>query len=336
MQYSDTPSVSISAPYYLESRSDNTDRTAEIEACLNQYGACLLGPGLFPVSGVRMPDSTSLIGMGTATRLLLDPALTEGFTVRIGSFCTVKDLSVIGATEPIALPETVGTRHGLCFLGTATPKDWENQPRNSIIHGCIIRAFTGGGLTCMDTGYSIHSSLTASDCHILNCGAGIHIPHFSEYHEFTNMLCCENLYGCINNGGNNVFVNCGFNANKIGFVIDNADGNARNNSHGSVSACTFNHSDNNNGIGIHLIGASVGYVFSACQVFYSKIILENSDDILFNSFNFGRSSEIEIRGGKLTMFTSCAFSSMPTVYIENNPNVKFLNCFTKDGDTVQF
>ena len=323
-------------PYVLESTSDGRDRTAEIEACLKNYGACMLGAGLFTVRGIEMPDGTSLSGIGSATRLLLDPALDEGFTVRIGSFCSVKDLSVIGSEDPIPLPEAVGKRHGLSFLGTATPHDWENQPRNSIVHGCIIRAFTGGGLTCIDTGYSIHSSLTASDCHILNCGAGIYIPHFSEYHEFTNMLCCENLYGCINNGGNNVFANCGFNANKIGFVIDNADGKACNNSHGSVSACTFNHSDSNTGIGIHLIGANVGYVFSACQVFYSKIILENSDDILFHSFNFGRKSVIEITGGKLTMFTGCAFSAMPTVTVKDNPHVKFLNCFTKDGEAVEF
>ena len=41
-----------------------------------------------------------------------------------------------------------------------------------------------------------------SDCHILNCGAGINIDHFSEFHKFTNVLSETNLYGCINNGGN--------------------------------------------------------------------------------------------------------------------------------------
>ena len=31
--------------YYLESTNDRTDRTAEIEAKLSEYGTCLLGTG---------------------------------------------------------------------------------------------------------------------------------------------------------------------------------------------------------------------------------------------------------------------------------------------------
>ena len=63
-------------------------------------------------------------------------------------------------------------------------------------------------------------------------------------HMFTNIMASKCLYGCINNGGNNVFVNCGFNSNITGFLIDNSRGQSNNNSHGSAIGCTFNHSGN--------------------------------------------------------------------------------------------
>lgn len=334
--YNNMENLANAQKYYLESTNDRTDRTTEIEAKLSEYGACLLGGGDFYVSGVKMPDGTSLMGMGTATRLFLQPEIESGFTVKIGSFSTIKDMFLCGSEEGISLGDTVGERHGILFKGTATTKDWLNQPKHSIIEACEIRSFTGGGLTCIDTGFSIRSALTASNCHIFNCGAGINIPHFSEYHEFTNILCCENIYGCINNGGNNVFVNCGFNSNAVaGYVIDNTDDKSLNNSHGSVVGCTFNHNGGDKGIAIQLIKATNGYVFTGCQVFYSKIIVENSTWITFDAFNFGKNQVIEVKDGKLVMFTSCAFHGEPSITVEENENVKFINCFLKDGTPVE-
>lgn len=330
----DQPSI-YDPSYYLASTNDTTDRTEEIEKILREHRMCLLGKGVFYVSGVKMPDNTALRGIGSGTRLILNADVAAGFTVKMSSFCCVKDLCIAGCEESIELPQTVGERHGILFAGNATTKLWTGQPRNSIIEACCISSFTGGGITCVDTGYHICSSLTASNCHILNCGACINISHFSEYHEFTNMLCSESLYGCINNGGNNVFVNCGFNSNITGFVIDNSGGQSCNNSHGSAIGCTFNHSDGNKGIGIRIMGASHGYVFSGCQVFYSKIIVEASSAIVFDAFNFGKNSEIEVTGGRLVMFTGCAFGNTPAVRVTDNEAVKFLNCYTRDGEEVR-
>jgi hypothetical protein len=321
--------------YLLESTGDRTDRTAEIEEMLRTYGACVLGAGEFTVRGVTMPDHTTLMGLGTATRLYLDPAVEEGFAVRINSFCTVKDMAIYGAYEDIPTPKAVGTRHGLLFEGTATPKDYvDTCRRNSIVSGCLVRYFSGGGITCKDTGYMIYAARTASNCHLLNCGAGINVTHFSEYHEFTNMLCNSNLYGCINNGGNNVFVNCGFNDNETGFLMDNREGQSPNNSHGTVSACTFNHNGNNEGIGIQALGTKNGYVFTGCQLFFSKIVLEDCEDFAFNSFNCGRKVSISVKGGKLVMFTGCMFGHEPTITVEDNDLVKFINCYTREGEVI--
>ncbi|MBE6596782.1 MAG: hypothetical protein E7641_03830 [Ruminococcaceae bacterium] len=325
----------INEKYILESKNDTTDMTAAIEEKLREHGVCILGSGVFYVNRVNMPDGTAIMGMGKTTKVVLDPSAESGYAIRIGSFSTVKDIFVTGnADERIELPESVGERHGILFLGDATPKEWHGQPENSIVTNCFITAFTGGGLTCLDTGYYIRSSLTVSNCHILNCGAGINIPHFSEYHEFTNVLAAENLYGCINNGGNNVFTNCGFNSNETAFLIDNSEGQSPNDSHGSVIGCTFNHSGNNKGVGIKILGAKNGFVFSGCQSFYSKIILENSRNIIFNSFNFGKKTEISIKGGALTCFSDCAFFGMPTVTVEDNSAVRFRGCFNTEGEEI--
>lgn len=320
--------------YFLDAPLDGEDMTSAIEERLTSYGVCILGHGTFPVSGVRMPKGSMLSGMGEATKVLLRAEIEDGFAIAMDSHTTVKDLSVIGSESPIPLPEAVGTRHGILFRGTATRKDWQDQPRDAILEGCRMRGFTGGGLTCIDTGYSIRSILTASNCHIDNCGVGIHIPHYSEYHEFTNMHCCENLYGCINNGGNNVFVNCGFDSNETGFVIDNSDGNAWNNSHGSAVGCTFNHSGNNKGIGILIRGASSGYVFTGCQDFYSKIIIENSIGIQFSAMNFGKNTEISVSGGNFALFSGCIFLGEPTVSVTDGAVLRFDGCYTRDGDPV--
>ena len=321
--------------HYIECKDDFFDVTDKIENILLKYGVCELGPGKFYVSGIKMPDNTSIFGKGAATKLILKDDARDGAAIRMGSLCTVKNLYICGSEEKISLPEKVGKRHGILFCGDAEKtRDFANQPKSSIIDACFITGFTGGGIACDNTGYSPRSSITASNCHIFNCGAGIYIPYFSEYHEFTNIISTENLYGCINNGGNNVFINCGFNSNITGFVIDNADGKANNQAHGSAIGCTFNHSDGNKGIGISVIGAKWGYVFSGCQLHYSRVIVENSTNISFNNFNVGREHSFEIKGGNLTTLINCTFLVDANIKIEENDKVKIINCYTTDGKKV--
>lgn len=322
--------------YYLPSTNDSTDRTAEIRALLEQYGVCRLGCGSFVVSGVDMPDHTALMGEGGATTVWLREDVEEGYAVRLGSFCAVKDVHLRGDDNLTDRPTQVGTRHGLLFEGTATTKDWANQPRNSMVSGCFITGFSGGGITCRDTGYSTLSSLTVSDCHIMYCGAGINISHLSEFHKFTNVLSEKNCYGCINNGGNNVFTNCGFNANVTGVLMDNSRGQSPNNTHGAMVGCTINHTNNNEGVGIMALGTGAGYIFTGCQVFFSKIVLENASGMVFDAMNYGRRVEIDIKGGGTVTFSNSVFKPAPdAIRITDNDNVRFINCYTREtGEPV--
>ena len=323
---------------YFVKNVPGTDMTAAIEEKLKEYGVCMLGSGTYRVSGVKMPPNAMLCGLGRCTRLLLDPTLPEGATVQMEAFCHVKDLFVCGAEKEIALPEEPRGRHGILYKGTSTTQNWmgDDLKLNSVISGCWISGFDGGGITCVDTGYYIRASMTVSDCHVFNCGAGINISHFSEYHAFTNVQCCENGYGCINNGGNNRFVNCGFDGNRLGFMIDNLRVKSPNHSHGSVVGCSFNHTDDNKGIGILLLGATNGYIFTGCQMFYSKIVIEQSAAIVFNATNFGRKMDISVEGDEVVLFSDCVFGGAPDRISTANPGaLKFKNCYTRGGDEVR-
>ena len=321
--------------YFLESTCDRTDRSDEIVSRLKEYGVCILGGGVYFVRGVDMPAGTTLMGVGRASKIVLDEDLSEGYTIKIGEYCTVRGLFISGCADgDMELPSVVGKRHGIVFEGNATLSDWSGQPKLPNICDCYISGFDGGGITCNGTGYSAMSSMIVSDCQITNCGAGINISYYSEYHKFTSIHCAKCLYGCINNGGNNMFSNCCFTGNKEGFLMDNSKGQSPNNSHGSAVCCTFNHSDKNNGVGIRILGCKNGFVFSGCQIFFSKIVTEDSDGILFSDINLGRMTDMSIKGGGLHMFTNCMFQYHSEVTVENNENVKFINCYTRGGEPV--
>ena len=320
--------------YFLKSKNDQSDRTAEIEEKLKVYGVCVLGSGVFYVTGVKMPDHSTLWGQGNATRVILSPEVDEGAAIQIASFCTVRNLCIAGAEEEFsARPKEIGTRTGLLFRGTAQHHG-DKGLQNATLEACYIHSFTGGGLTCLDTGSSVRSSMTASNCHIVRCGVGIYIPHFSEFHQFTNMHCTGNGYGCINNGGNNVFVNCNFSGNTLGFLIDNGDGMAKNNAHGIAVGCTFHHSNGNGGVGIKIVNSKPGYIFSGCQIGFSDVILENSTRIQFIGTHFHRFVNIEIHGGS-TMMTSCFFGtpdSVNAIKLSGGARFRWSDCIDLNGD----
>lgn len=325
---------------YLESTNDSTDVTAAIEERLSKHGICRLGSGVFYVHGIRMPKGTAIMGNGYATKIVLDPSLASGYAIDLNSYCTVKDVSILGSEQSIDLPEAIGARHGIYFHGNADLKNWKEteklQPRNATVSECFISSFTGGGITCYNTGYYPACAIVSTNCHIQNCGAGINISYWSEFHKFTNILSIENLYGCVNNGGNNMFVNCGFTGNKVGFLIDNSKNQSPNHSHGSAVGCTFHHSDHNNGVGIMLLGATHGYVFSGGQIGFSKIVIENSTGIVFDSMNVLRFVKISVKGGQLTSFSNCAFCSPIDLTVENNDAVRICNChYYQTGEEVK-
>ncbi len=329
-----TPSITADTNNYLAATGTTADRTADIAAMLAQTGVCNLGPGLFYVNNLQMPRETVLKGCGNATKLVYNGSSDGGYAVKLGYYCTIEDLLIEQGTSgytPTSI--NIGSVHGIVFEGDADESTPTFVPRFCTITNCHIRYFTGGGITCRNTGPQVLAGVQASNCSIVNCGAGVNVFYNSEYHEFTNIKCYRCGIGLVNNGGNNKFVNCDFSQNIQGVLMDNSSGQSPNNGHGSLVGCTINHSNDNTGVAIEINGITPGFNFTACHVYYGSIKITNSKAIVFGDLNAGTLS-INISGGGVIIFHDSAFTSAPAFTVTGNSNVHVDRCYTKDGAVV--
>lgn len=336
-----SPTITTDTNNYLASTGDDTDRTGDIQSMLDSTGTCHLGPGDFYVTGIEIPDDASLIGSGPRTVLILDASVTDGYAVKLKTRSSVSDMLIKSLSAP-KLSQNVGTRHGVLFEGTANAQTSPQTFKRSRVSGCIISNFTGGGITCRNTGLSPASSLVISDCQIFSCNAGVNISFFSEFHRITNVTAQECYYGCVCNGGNDNFVNCDFSANKIALLIDNSTGQSRNNTHGTFSACSFHHSDNTYnssggiesvGTAIRILGASAGEIFTGCQIGFGNLEIDNSVGIRFDACNFLRMTTLNVTNSPLVVFSDCTFynsTSSPLIQ-SGNTTLKFADCYLRSG-----
>ena len=325
-----TPEITADTNQFLAESGDTSDRTLDILTLLQTTGVCRLGPGTFYVDGLEMPSDSMLIGSGAATVLRLVDGNNK-FAVKMGSRCAVKDIYFKGAGSAPSFTSTRGTRHAIVWQGDYTQSGSSaNQPQFGMISGCRFINFSGSAIFCSDTGVGTSNHLEAVNCVAQSCWAGIDVAYYSEFHKFTNVRCWSCYYGAVNNGGNNVFVNCDFSGCTEGFLMDNASNQSPNNSHGSCVGCVFNHSGSNSGVGIRVLGCPNGFVFTGCQIFYSKTIIENSGGVIFNACNYGDTNcDITIDGGGAVLFLGNMHQAAPTITITDNTNVHFANCYVR-------
>lgn len=330
-----TPTISTGVPYVLTSTGDTTDRTADIAAVLTANGACQLGTGTFYVKNLSIGEGQSLYGSGTGATIIRMIEDETGAAVSLGSSSSISDLTIDGGLTAGSTPSTNGGRHGLAWHGTyISPDSTGTSPYRGQISNIKIYGFSGAGIICTNTSMAVSACLNAVNINIFRCWCGVYIPIYSEYHRFTNIEVDGCYYGVINNGGNNMFVNCGFNSNQVGFYIDNSSNQSPNNSHGSAVGCTFNHSGSNAGTAVKLDGVSSGYVFSGCQIFYGGLDIKNSIGVNFSACNFGSSVPITINGGGLVLFANDIFIAAPSATKTNSPIVASVGCYLRDGTTA--
>ena len=332
-----TPNITSDTNNYLPSTGDQTDRTADILAMLQSNGVCHLGKGGYFIQNLQMPDNTSLIGSGFGTILrVIDGADTYG--VKLGTRCHISNLKIVGASATPTLDGNILNRHGILWQGTFTSNNL--GPTSSFIDHVWVYNFTGGGITCYDTGTPSTNGMMVSDTYIYNCNVGLNIAYLSEYSKFCNIKSYNNYYGCINNGGNNIFVNCDFSSNlDTAFLIDNTNSQSPNNSHGSCSNCMFNHTARNgtanSGTGIKIINSHEGFIFEGCQIFFSKTEITNSAGIVFSNCNYGQNNcNIIINGEGVILFANNMHGGAPTIAITNNTKTKFVNCYNRTNGNL--
>lgn len=325
-----SPTITTDTNAYLAPSGDTTDRTADIVALLTAQGVCRLGKGDYYVTDLVMPKNTSIIGSGYQSRIILSGS-GAGFAVKMDNYCTVEDCQIVGSTSVVTPSATVGDRHGILWQGNYSQDPTPgNQPTNGMVNNVRISRFTGGGITCYDTGYGTYNALEVCNVYCSSCSAGINIAYWSEFHKFTNVRTANCYYGCINNGGNNVFVNCDFSTCKLAFLIDNSQSQSPNAAHGSCVGCVFNHTDSNTGVGISILNTMAGFIFDGCQLFYSQINIEDSEGIVFTGCNFGDTNcNITIDGGGAILFIGNMFKADVPKTITDNTHVVFANCYVK-------
>ena len=87
------------------STENQEDRSLDIQYVLNKYGSCVLSYGDYYVSGIHMPDHTTISGQGAGSIVILlpDDGNTMVAAISMGSECTVHDLTVDGSYRAVNL-----------------------------------------------------------------------------------------------------------------------------------------------------------------------------------------------------------------------------------------
>lgn len=348
-----TPTITTDSNGWLQAvdtdtqdETGKTDMAGPIMSMLNSTGYCHLGEGIFYVSGIDMPEGSMLCGCGEKTTIRLLSSVSNGYAVKIEAYNTIRDIKFSGSYSSLT-PTTDGKRNAINFVadydGTDTGTAYTTY--HCMISDVWIHNFSGSGIYCHNTSISVSKGLEVVNAYILRCYAGINIDYYSEFHHFTNINTSGCYYGCINNGGNNVFTACIFGANYCGFHIDGTQPNA---AHGTVNGCTFCHVGSNNGFAIKVNDIAPGYIFANCQIWYCKIEVENCQGVLFDGCVFGRgitddgavSASISISGGNLVLFDGCVFhldaTRPPKITITNNTKTVFQGCYgSESGNAIK-
>lgn len=315
-------------PFELESTNDTTDRTTDIYAMLQAFSVCKLGSGLFYTSGITMADATTLEGCGNDTVVRLKDESTVA--VRLGKRCLVNKIKFVGADTRQGGGDTIGTRFGINYTASILAEEDEQL---SCVSQCSFIGFSGAGIQVYSIGHNMLHSISVDQCKFKYNKVGLYLNNLAEFAMVSNCAFNHNFFGTICNGGNNKYVNCNFDGNSKGFVIDGSGG-AENIGHGSVVGCSFNH---NTIVGINIISNANGMIFDACCIYHNKtsqnidnsIAISSSAGTHFSNCLMGATNGVSITDANSqgTMLIGCRFvqaTTIPTSVIKTN-------CYLIDG-----
>lgn len=311
-----------------------TDMTNAITEMLRTYGYCRLGKGVYYVSGINMPEGSTLEGSGKDTVVRLFQSASNGYCIKISAFNAIRNVRLSGSATSISVTNQ-GTRIGVLFSANYDGQEEETAKETEFcqISNVYLESFSDSGIKCHNTSMNVRRGLYAVGVFVKNCYAGINIDYISEFNKFVNILTSMCKYGCINNGGNNTFTSCTFHASSIGFYID---GTKYNSGHGAINGCTFCHVGSNQGSAITIENNANGFTISDSQIWYCSIDVSDSSGIVFSGCEFGRGTTskwatINVSGGNLVMFNGCVFmdddTHSPSFTIQNNNKVRIVNCY---------
>ena len=334
--------VPINREFILESTGDNTDRTSEVARVIDVLGYIKFGTGIFYLDNITLPEDCEVSGAGASlTKVYYKTGILNKAVFDLNNRCSIHDLTLMGSDSDERSPSPT-ERNAIDFVGDYVYQQGGDGFERCMLYNLRIKNFSGSGIKLSHTGPSIDNHCILNNIEIEGCGIGINIDYSSEYHRITNCVMQGNWYGMINNGGNNIIMNCDFSGNVIGlFMDDTPSGSSVNNSHGDYLGCTFNHSYNssleaNKGCAIYLKGMDLGEVFTGCQVYYGSLIVEGCTGIRFVGLNVGTSVPIRLTNNTLITFSDSTFKDAPDstaspVTLSGNTACVFTNCYLRNG-----
>lgn len=326
---------SLNDSYDLYPTGDQTDRNQEIYDILNSKKICRLAPGDYYISATTIPSNAQLIGAGRGTRIIhIDTATQYSFMIQMNERGTIRDLCILGSTTAITPTSTYenATLNGIRIQGTGRDATVEFK---CLIDNVIFENINGNAIFINKTGYNFQNASIISNVIVKNCNCGVFLAQYAEFNRITNCIFDGNYYGMVNNGGNNVITNCDFSGNIQGLLMTNASDNYGNSSHGSFIGCTFNHSDSNNGTAIELDTMIAAEMFVGCQIFYGEIKIKDSQGIVFDACNMGRTTPITVNGGGAVIFSNCMFRTNESPFtLIGTTHVNVDSCYYLGGSVV--
>lgn len=269
------------------STDSSDDKRDIIQYHLTTIGRVVLPKGDFYLgSPIQMPENSMIEGAGTATRLIVKHTGSSNFAFKANNECTIANLTLCSDTTLGSNPTTIPTSD------YTTGINWSGSARVRLhVHDCVFHDFDSAGIIGYGSGGATASGMNITNCSFYNCTRGITLTN-SEYNRVTNCRINYCGIGIQNRGGNNNFVNCGFDSNNTN--IESTDDDGTNNGHGLIEGCTMNHATpNNTGTAIYIKGSGGNMIITGNNIYYGNIIFDNGD-----SCNFCNNS---LRHGTLTL-----------------------------------
>ncbi len=320
------------------------NRGPEIEGILVAKNICRLAPGDYYIDKIDINANKSIEGCGNNTRLIKTSNPTSNYMVSLSVDAKIKNLAIYGSlTDIIPSSEWELASSVPCGIKIQGTGSSDSQRFRCEVENVRISSIAGTGIYISGTGYNPQGGCYINNIFVRNCNAGIALGKIAEFHRISGSGFFENYYGAINNGGNNVFVNCDFSTNMHGVLMDNSSGNYNNNSHGAFVGCTINHTGSKDydsgrrgdGYALDINAMGAGEIFNGCSIFYGKIKLASSQGIILSNCNFGSYTPIFIENGGGIQFANCVFRVGHSTVTDNRPEkTHFDSCYYLNGTPV--
>jgi hypothetical protein len=268
-------------------------------------------------STITLTDYQTIRGVGDSSIICLKtgnyPALTIG-----GSYIKISDLSIRGKGRGTATNYATlyPNQHGIYLLGQV---GIAGARYNIDVSRCYFDSLGGAGIKIEENrGIYYQPMVNVYDCRASESWAGFMTGNRAEYNNFNNCNASLCEYGFYNQGGNNSFVGGMSNYNKCLFYLKKGD----NDGHGNAVGMILNHAQD---LGVWGDSLQVGFTFSACELYYSNIVLNYSFGIRFDACDM-EVANIYAAGSTGIVFNNTHYNTTPVFvldYLGDSSDVRF-------------